>query len=472
LRFRDFIAEQRRLVAGWAAFHNGQLEPERTAFVKDHLDRRDEAIAQIGLAIGIVFHLATLFLDPLLVDRESVLVIMRWVHVMTLAYFASWVFLLRPLGVPLRSTNVPGQILSISGYVYLLFLFVRQAQDVDMPLLRMWVTYLFIATFQILVTSSHSARMPSVMAMLYSALAVAAWWPHPMMAKVVAISALGFSAAAAFHFGLVVNAFAAGMREYEARRALAAAEKSRHERDLDLAREIQDSLAPAAEMSCGSYSARCFQKRHRLVGGDWAAMRVTSDGALHVLVTDAAGNGVQAALVVHAVQSLWAETIGDDHFDPRAWMVRVNRALFQMSGKQSHMVTMGVLTLTDDAATYWSAGHLPVFAVAGGEAGAATVRAVQARGNPLGLTPDPGVEAATIALAPLKAKGGLSILLGSDGVFVKGTALSPGDIVEVRDRVRETGAGALAAEGVEDDKTLVWIEWQRQTQVKGREQAS
>ncbi len=69
---------------------------------------------------------------------------------------------------------------------------------------------------------------------------------------------------------------------------------------------------------------------------------------------------MQAALICHAVQSLWADSLADSHFDPERFLRRVNSTLFTLGKNQPHTLTLGILRMTKDDLTYWSAGHVPV----------------------------------------------------------------------------------------------------------------
>src|SRR5690606_20571795 len=94
------------------------------------------------------------------------------------------------------------------------------------------------------------------------------------------------------------------------------------------------------------YDIQCVPKKYEQVGGDWAAVRQDANGDVYLLVVDAAGKGLQAALVTHAVQSLWAESLDWPGFDPDSWLKRLNTALLRLGEKQPHMVTAGLLRLS------------------------------------------------------------------------------------------------------------------------------
>lgn len=237
--------------------------------------------------------------------------------------------------------------------------------------------------------------------------------------------------------------------------------REKMEHDLDLAREIQDSLAPPpAHLYSGNLRVTCHQVKHHQVAGDWMAVREMPNGELIALVADATGKGMQAALVIHAIQSLWADTLGETNFDPDAWIARVNRSLVRLGETKKHSMTLGLIRISGDELKYWSAGHLPLFVCeseASGDPNASrlNVKPVVAKGSVVGLNPE-------IKLEPASYKIGLgkntTILLGSDGVFTKGSRSGRREITELVGRLELGGKAALLSIEVEDDKTLVIIE--------------
>jgi serine phosphatase RsbU (regulator of sigma subunit) len=116
---------------------------------------------------------------------------------------------------------------------------------------------------------------------------------------------------------------------------------------------------------------------------------------------------------------------------------------------------MGVAVLSGTRLTYWRAGHLPLFLLLG-RSGATLFKALLARGNPLGLSPTVQTTPQYIDIAP-----GFPVraLIGSDGVFRRGTLTGKTEVESVYTHVRATGALADATDAViDDDRTLVMLE--------------
>lgn len=223
------------------------------------------------------------------------------------------------------------------------------------------------------------------------------------------------------------------------------------ERDLNLAHEIQDSLAPPAISSFrGHFKIATIQVKHSQVAGDWMAVRKLSDDHLILITADATGKGVQAALVVHALQSLWADALAESNFDPEPWMLRVNRTLAKLGERKPHSLTLGMLEIMPEKLVYWCAGHVPLFVMsAGGQ-----VRCLGGGGPVLGLKEEFKIQPTSMAIAD---GGELNIFLGTDGVFHKGTRTSKRDLAQLVVDLGKDSQGAVAQSPVEDDKTLIWI---------------
>jgi len=259
---------------------------------------------------------------------------------------------------------------------------------------------------------------------------------------------------------ITLNALAAVDRKYRAERLF----RFQIEHDLAIARDIQDSLAPPPQrIFAGHRKVECFQVKHAKVAGDWMAVRELTDGRLVAIVADATGKGVQAALVVHAVQSLWADTLAEDDFQPEPWMRRVNRVLLRMGEKQRHSLTIGVVVLRKDGFEYWSAGHLPLFVLETNEEGKEDVKSYPARGTVIGIKDELVLQKAE---GVLNEGGRYGIMLGSDGTFERGSRTSRRDVTDIFHRLRAEGGDVLKKLTADDDRTLVFIQIGEDTATK------
>ncbi len=184
------------------------------------------------------------------------------------------------------------------------------------------------------------------------------------------------------------------------------------DRELELARDIQRSVPIPERIVSDHFEIEFFLKPNDLVGGDWIAVREEEDGSFWILLIDAVGKGMQAALVVHAVQSLWTAA-GRDQLDAEGWIALVNDTLMRMGQKSLHCVTLGLMHLTNDDMIYWSAAHCPVLMRAE-KSGKFVYQELQARGGMIGLSKN-------LNLIPrkldMKAFEDIHLILCSDGLL-------------------------------------------------------
>jgi hypothetical protein len=244
-----------------------------------------------------------------------------------------------------------------------------------------------------------------------------------------------------------------------------------YQREMELARKIQNSIkAPAEASVTGGFTARTYQIPCNDVAGDWLALRQTSSGTV-ALVADASGKGIQASLVIHAIQSLWAATLDDPDFDAEHWIRQVNRILFNLGQSELHVITLGLVVIRDNQLDYYGCGHPPLVSVScaapdGRPEAEAKIRYHMGKGDILGLKKDLWLQSVTIDLPP---DGSIDILLGTDGI-IDGKLLRKKTLVaEFVDQLAASGAKALVDYDAFDDKTLIWLHRNSQVNVPVRE---
>lgn len=231
------------------------------------------------------------------------------------------------------------------------------------------------------------------------------------------------------------------------------------EQDLALARKIQNSFeTPEKLTEEGWYSAAFCQKKHGTLGGDWLAARTLPNGDIAILVADATGKGVQAALVIHAVQSHWAHGMDDGQFEPLHWINSLNKMLFRLGKSSVHSLTLGLLVLSRDTLAYYSAAHVPIFALKHRVDDSFDVIPIMARGSVLGMGEEVTLMPVVLSLAALDAD---VIMLGSDGVFERASTLSRGYLTNLYMNFRHKGPAVLNDLKTADDMMLVVIELER-----------
>lgn len=248
--------------------------------------------------------------------------------------------------------------------------------------------------------------------------------------------------------GMLLYSLALIEKHYQAERTA----RLKIEHDLTLAHEIQDSLAPPPSyLHADRLQINTYQIKHSAVAGDWVGFRELATGEIVVVVADATGKGVQAALIVHAVQSLWADALRDETFDPIHWLTRVNRTLFTLGQRKPHSMTIGVAVITCRATSYFGAGHVPLFIV---DQEKNKITPLMAKGGVLGIKEQVSI---TEVRHEYATEDNLILLLGTDGVFDKGSRTNKREVLAMIENLGAKGQGALEDVDVDDDKTLIVV---------------
>ena len=185
-------------------------------------------------------------------------------------------------------------------------------------------------------------------------------------------------------------------------------ERERVEQELRVARRIQQASLPKEVPTLEGWQISPFYQPAREVGGDFYDFHLLSEGRLGVVVGDATGKGVPAALVMSTTCGmLQAVSEALDSISPGEVLSRVNETLVDRI-PQNMFVTCfyGVLDPKRATFTYANAGHdLPYLRHGSG------AEELRARGMPLGLMPEMSYEQKEIVLEPTD-----SALLYSDGL--------------------------------------------------------
>ncbi len=184
-----------------------------------------------------------------------------------------------------------------------------------------------------------------------------------------------------------------------------ALEKRRMERDMQLAREIQQSLLPHEfpELSWASIYGTNVPARQ--VGGDYYDVFLTDEGSMVFAVGDVSGKGVPASLVMLMLQSSFlAESAAQD--DLALVCERVNEFLVQRTTPERYATFFTGRLHDDGTLVYVNAGHNPPMLLRDGE-----VHLLMGGGLPLGLFKGRSYE-----LQHSKLEPGDLLLVFTDGI--------------------------------------------------------
>ena len=185
-------------------------------------------------------------------------------------------------------------------------------------------------------------------------------------------------------------------------------EKEALERELAVAREIQESMLPAAMPRLAGYEFGACMVPARAVGGDFYDFIPLDGDRLGIVVGDASGKGVPAALFMALTRSLLRAEAWRTG-SPRETLRTVNWHLLEMNEAAMFVTVLyGVLDRATGQFEYARAGHeLPLMMDARG----AIQMPELGLGQPLGVFPDPALDEQGLAFPP-----GSALLLYSDGL--------------------------------------------------------
>jgi predicted ester cyclase len=183
-------------------------------------------------------------------------------------------------------------------------------------------------------------------------------------------------------------------------------ERERMEQDLRVAQSIQQSSLPKEVPELEGWQITPYYQPAREVGGDFYDIFELRDGRLGIVVGDATGKGVPAALVMASAHSM-LRALAQASNSPGDVLAKVNDPLV-IDIPPNMFVTCfyAVLDPKSGHLTYANAGHDLPYLHRDGEA-----EELRARGMPLGLMPGMSYEEKEITL-----HGGEAALLYSDGL--------------------------------------------------------
>jgi serine phosphatase RsbU (regulator of sigma subunit) len=183
--------------------------------------------------------------------------------------------------------------------------------------------------------------------------------------------------------------------------------RERIEQELHVARRIQQASLPESVPAPEGWEIFPRYRPAREVGGDFFDFLELEDGRLGVVVGDATGKGVPAALMMSTTCGMLRAVARASDYSPGEVLERVNEALFARIPSNMFVTCFyGVLDPKNGSFTYANAGHDLPYLRRGADA-----EELRARGMPLGLMPGMGYEEKEITL-----QVGEAALFYSDGL--------------------------------------------------------
>jgi len=185
-------------------------------------------------------------------------------------------------------------------------------------------------------------------------------------------------------------------------------ERERIEQELRVARSIQQASLPEEVPTLEGWRITPYYRPAREVGGDFYDFHLLSEGRLGVVVGDATGKGVPAALVMSTtggMLQLAARALGSS--SPGEVLAKVNEALLARIPPNMFVTCFyAILDPKSGRLIYANAGHDLPYVRRGSDA-----EELRARGMPLGLLPEMGYEEKEMVLEASE-----STLFYSDGL--------------------------------------------------------
>jgi serine phosphatase RsbU (regulator of sigma subunit) len=178
--------------------------------------------------------------------------------------------------------------------------------------------------------------------------------------------------------------------------------------ELRVARSIQEASLPKEVPTLEGWVISPRYQPAREVGGDFYDFHLLSEGRLGVVVGDATGKGVPAALVMSTTLGMLQATAGAlDSSSPGEVLAQVNETLFARIPSNMFVTCFyAILDPKSSSLSYANAGHDLPYLHRNGEA-----EELRARGMPLGLMPGMSYEEGETSLG----EGGC-VLFFSDGL--------------------------------------------------------
>ncbi len=248
-----------------------------------------------------------------------------------------------------------------------------------------------------------------------------------------------------------------------------ATEKAGLEKELEVARAIQETLVPPHDpVDKGTFKFAGYFQPASTCGGDWWTWHDLEDGKVLVVIGDVTGHGVGSAMITAAAKAACdvARRFGNDRIDPAALLETMNSAIFQ-SAKRKFVMTCfaAVVDTRARTITFANAGHNFPYLYRATEAGG-DFGSLMIRGNRLGDLADSRYELKTQELAP-----GDVLVWYTDGIVECESATgeeygekrfrasvrrhAAGDAAAIRDAVVTDAAAYFGDTVRKDDITLV-----------------
>jgi phosphoserine phosphatase RsbU/P len=157
-------------------------------------------------------------------------------------------------------------------------------------------------------------------------------------------------------------------------------EKQKIERDLDLARKIQQGLLPQCIPNMNGLDICGEMIPAMQVGGDYYDLIQISDSKLFVVVGDVSGKGLSASLYMTKLQTMIKLSCLDNK-SPKEILVDINKRIYEEIDKNWFVtITLALFDMNKGTVKFCRAGHMPVLQATNG-----TVQSYRTQGLGVGI---------------------------------------------------------------------------------------
>ena len=255
------------------------------------------------------------------------------------------------------------------------------------------------------------------------------------------------------------------MAESLAQLVTATAQKESLEKELQVARELQQSLLPSSLTTTEAVELASYFEPSAAIGGDYFDLLKLEDGKLAIVVADVSGHGLSAGLRMAMLKAALVMLVEQRLAAPEVF-ARLDRLVREgqgnAAGRPLVTATLAVLDPATGSLEITNAGHVPTYCLRQGK-----VEEILLPSPPLGVLGSRYAHR-SLQLAP----GDLVVLL-SDGLIetadesgepfgfdkVEESLRGGGSATAVRDRLLAAVAAHAAGQPPADDRTLVVLRY-------------
>jgi phosphoserine phosphatase RsbU/P len=186
-----------------------------------------------------------------------------------------------------------------------------------------------------------------------------------------------------------------------------AARRERIDREIEIAREVQERLFPQQLPTLPGHSIHGACRPAQGVGGDYYDVLSLHDGSLGLAIGDVSGKGISAALLMASLRASLRGMTMDGPADLALLMSRVNRLVYESSATNRYATFFfAIYEPMQRLLRYVNAGHNPPYVLRNSE-----VHPLEGGGPVIGLLPDALYEECRLLLQP-----GDLLLAYTDGI--------------------------------------------------------